>query len=79
MDTITSSRELKVVAEFYDADNRTLSLDNPKTNLTATDINGVIDWAKINQPIIGDKAGASLVGASKAQIIEKTVNKLDLA
>ncbi len=77
-DTITSSNQLKVVMEFYDADNRTITLDNPQSTLTAATINDVVNWAKTNQPIIGDKAGASVVGASSAKIVEKTVAKLDL-
>ena len=78
-DTVTSSSAVKVVMEFYDSDNRTIAMDNPKDNLGAADINSVVDWFKANQPIIGDKAGASVVGASRAFIEEKTVTKLDLA
>ena len=77
-DTITSSREGKLVVEFYDGDNRTVTIDNPKTNATAAQVNAVVDWMKVNQPIVGDKTGASLTGASSYKIIEKTERKLDL-
>lgn len=77
-DTITSSREGKLVVEFYDGDNRTISIDNPKSDLTATQINNVVNYIKENQPIIGDKTGASVVGASSYKTIEKTERKLDL-
>ena len=78
-DTITSSREGKLVVEFYDSDNRTLTIDNPKTNLTAAQINTFVEQLKTDQPLIGDKTGASIVGASSFNTIEKTETKLDLS
>ena len=78
-DTITSSREGNFVVSFYDGDNRTLKIDNPRADLTATEINAVVEAMKTNQPLIGDKAGASIVGAEKFEILEKTEVKLDLS
>ena len=78
-DTITSSREGKLVVEFYDSDNRTVTFDNPRSNLTANDINTVVEWMKTNQPVIGDKTGASIVGASSYKTVEKTTTKLDIS
>ena len=78
-DTVTSSCEGKLVVEFYDGDNRTLSVPNPKTNLTATQVNAVVNQMVTDQPLIGDKFGASIVGASSFKVIEKTETKLDLA
>ena len=78
-DTITSSREGKFVVKFYDGDDRTVTIDNPKTNLTATQVKAVVDYMIENQPLIGDKAGASITGAGDTfKIIEKTERKLDL-
>ena len=37
-DTIKSSNELKLEAGFYDNDTRTITLENPKSNLTKADI-----------------------------------------
>lgn len=78
-DTITSSREGNLVIEFYDSDNRTIKIDNPRNDLTAADVNAVVEAIKASQPIIGDKAGASVVGASSFEILEKTETKLDLS
>lgn len=78
-DTITSSREGNLVIEFYDSDNRTIKIDNPRNDLTAADVNAVVEAIKASQPIIGDKAGASVVGASSFKILEKTETKLDLS
>ena len=77
-DTITSSSEGKLSVDFYDGDNRTITLDNPKTNATAAEVNALVDWMKVNHPIVGDKTGASLTGASSYKIIEKTEVKFDL-
>lgn len=78
-DTVTSSREGKLLVKFYDGDTRTLTLDNPKSNLTATNVNNLVTFMTTNQPIIGDKAGASVTGAESFKIIEKTDVKLDLS
>ena len=79
-DTVTSSSELKIVMEFYDSDNRTITMDNPIPTLTSAEVNAVVDWMKTNQPIVGDKSNsASLVGASSCKAIDKTVTQLDLS
>lgn len=77
-DTVKSSSELKMVFDFYDGDDRTLTLQNPKSNLTATQIKAVGTLAATSQPIIGDKAGAAVVGIKSAVKKTKTVTKLDL-
>ena len=78
-DTVTSSREGSLVVSFYDSDNRTIKIDNPRNDLTAADINAVVEVMKTTQPIIGDKTGASVVGAESFKILEKTTTQLDLS
>lgn len=78
-DTVSSSREGKLVISFYDGDDRTVTIDNPKSNLTAAQINSFVEQMKTDQPVIGDKTGASIVGAASFKIIEKTETKLDLS
>ena len=78
-DTVTSSTEGKLVVKFYDGDTRTITSEDPKTNLTAAQVNAFVEFLKTNQPIIGDKTGESIVGSEGAfVIIEKTDRKLDL-
>ena len=77
-DIVTSTREGKLVVKFYDGDDRTLTIDNPKTNLTATQVNAFVASIVADKPILGDKAGADPVGANSFKIIEKTDRKLDL-
>ncbi len=78
-DTVISSSTGSLVVEFYDGDNRTLPVDNPRDDLTAAEINAFVETLKINQPIIGDKTGASVVGASKFTITDKVEVKFDLS
>ena len=77
-DTVVSSNEGTLLAEFYDSDDRQIKIDDPRDDLTAADVNAVVDWMKQNQPIIGDKTGASVVGAKSFEIVEKTSIYLDI-
>ena len=78
-DTVVSSNEGTLVVAFYDSDDRSIKLTNPKSDLTASAINTVVEWMKTNQPIIGDKTGASVVGAKSFEIVEKTSTCLDIS
>lgn len=77
-DKVTTTNELKLEAGFYDNDTRTITLDNPKSNLTKADITAVGTLAAATNPIIGDKGGAAFVKFNSAKIYEKTVTNLDL-
>ena len=79
-DTVTSSREGKLIVKFYDGDTRTLTIPDPKDNITATTMNNFVTNVLVaSQPLVGDKTGASIVGAvSPFKIIETTDRKLDL-
>ena len=78
-DTIKSSNELKLVANFYDGDTRTITLDNPKGGLSATDIHSLETVMISTQPIVGDKGGAQFTGFGSAKIFEKTKINVDLS
>jgi len=78
-DTITSSSVGNLLLKFYDGDTRTLPIDDPRSDLTAADVNAFVDVLKNTQPLIGDKAGASITGADKFTIVDKTDVKFDLS
>ena len=78
-DTVTSSSTGNLIVKFYDGDTRTLPIDDPRSDLTATEINAFVDVLKNTQPLIGDKAGASITGADKFTIVDKTDIKFDLS
>lgn len=75
-DTVTSSQELKIVAGFIDGDERTLRFSDPKSTITAADINALN--ASASSVLIGDKYGAPFNMFLDAEIIDKTTTKVDL-
>lgn len=77
-DKITNKSELKLVAGFYDNDTRTITLDNPRNNLTAGEIKTFGNAIRTNQAILGDKGGAAFVGFKSAKVSTKTITQLDL-
>ena len=78
-DTVISSSTGNLIVNFYDGDTRTLPIDDPRDDLTATEINAFVENLKTNQPIIGDKTGASITGAQKFTIVDKVEVKFDLS
>ncbi len=78
-DTVTSSEELAITWGFMDGDTRLNKLPNPRTNLTASDIQILDTWVSTNQPIIGDQTGASTTGILSAVNIYQERRKLDLS
>ena len=78
-DTVTSSRELKLGMKFYDGDTRTLTDDNPRGGLSATDIHDLEAFMISKNILLGDKGGAQFVGFDSAKIYEKTKIQVDLA
>lgn len=77
-DKITTVRELKLVGKFTDNDTRTISIDNPKENLTKEQINAVGALGKSTNVLIGDKTGADFKEFVEAKTITKKTTQLDL-
>ena len=75
-DTVSTSRELKLVAGFVDGDERTISYPNPKSSITSAQIEALN--ASASSVLIGDKYGAPFNMFLDAEIVAKTTTKLDL-
>lgn len=78
-DIVKTKNVLQLVAEFNDSDTRTINLDNPKANVTASQINAVGTYAKENNVIVGDKEGASFERFNSAKIITGQTTYFDLS
>lgn len=65
---VTQYNKLKLLAGFIDEDDRTLSIDNPKPNLTAAQINQVGTLAL--NVLIGDKHAAKFTRFKEASYVE---------
>ena len=76
-DKTTTSYELKLVAGFVDGDERTISYPNPKSTITAAQIEALN--ASASSVLIGDKYGAPFNMFLDAELVSKTTTKLDLS
>lgn len=77
-DTISYGKELKVETLFIDGDTRTLSVKNPKANISQSDITTLNAWMKTNNILVGDKYGGRFGKITQASTVDKTTVTLDL-
>ena len=77
-DIIKTKKVLQNVFEFTDGDTRTLNIDNPIDSLTSAQVQEWADYAKTNNILIGDKAGAALDNIKSSVVIDKEQTILDL-
>lgn len=72
--TIQNYARLKLLAGFSDEDDRTITVDNPKDNLTETQIRNLESSAA--KVIIGDKYGADFSRFKSAAYVRGTTTKI---
>ena len=77
-DIYEQSYILKIKLGFADGDTRTINLDNPRNDLTASEIYEVSQFIKTNNLLLGDKYGADSAGILTADKISSTKTTLDL-
>ena len=78
-DKTTTTTTLNIVAGFEDGDDRTILVDNPNTAINLGDaVHNLGEYAKTNQVILGDKAGAAFSDFKSAKLVTKTKTVLDL-
>lgn len=74
-DVIKSSNQLKLLAAFVDEDDRTISIDDPKPNLSWNDISIVENNAA--NVLIGDKYQAAFSRFKEAKYVETYITEVD--
>ena len=77
-DIYKQSYILKIKLGFADGDTRTINLDNPRNDLTATEIYEVSQFIKTNNLLLGDKYGADSAGILTADIVQTAKTTLDI-
>ena len=77
-DIYKQSYILKIKLGFADGDTRTINLDNPRNDLTASEINELSNFIKNNNLLLGDKYGADSAGILTADIVQSAKTILDL-
>ena len=75
-DVIKSNKQLKILAGFADEDDRTITIDNPKNNLTWNEIES-LESASANV-LIGDKYAAKFSRFKEAYYLETKTTEVDL-
>lgn len=79
-DTVQTSSALNIELGFVDGDTRTLSINDPKTNINLGAAAASIgSFVKDNNILIGDKAGAASSGIKGAKLVTNKTTKLDLS
>ena len=77
-DIYKQSYILKIKLGFADGDTRTINLDNPRNDLTASEIYEVSQFIKTNNLLLGDKYGADSAGILTADIVQTAKTTLDI-
>lgn len=77
-DTIKSASELLIECAFRDGDTRTITLNNPRNDLSDSDIENLEEFISGNLVIIGDREGAEFWKVKRAFIRNTTTTYLDL-
>ncbi len=71
---ITTTQTLRMVFKNESGSNFTISLDNPRDNITATEIEAVMDL--IISKNVFQTGGGALVSKQDVQIVDRTTNDL---
>lgn len=72
---VTSTTELKIDTYYVDGDSRLLTLKNPKTNISQSEIASINNMIQANNLLIGDKTGATFGKITTVtRVTKQTVN-----
>jgi len=77
-DTTKIENHLIIEVGFIDGDTRTITLKNPKSNLTATDIENLDSFMLTNNILIGDRDAADFKKIRQAKTRSAVITHLDL-
>lgn len=75
----SESINLKIDALFMDGDTRTITLKNPKSTISATDIADLNTFMFEKNAIIGDKESSSFAKITKATRVTTTTQTIGTA
>ncbi len=78
-DVQTNTQTLKVENLFVDGDTRTITLKNPKPNITASEILTLQTFMQANNVIIGDKYGGTFGRIESVTRVNEQRTKIDLS
>ena len=76
-DTSTNEATLKIENYFVDGDTRTISLKNPKSNISTSEIAELETFMRTNNIIVGDKMAGTFGKIEKVTRINTAKTYLD--
>lgn len=74
-DTVKQTNSIKLLAGFADEDDRTITVNNPRSGITVSDIRTLETLA--TPVLIGDKYGAAFTRFKSATYVSKAETTLD--
>ena len=77
-DTTKTTSVLNIECSFLDGDTRTITLKNPRTGISSSDIASLETFIQENNLVIGDRANSDFRKIKKAFIRHMTTTNLDL-
>ena len=77
-DKVKTSNELVIECKFIDGDTRTITLRNPRNNISASDIEDLESFMQENNIIIGDRDSSDFSKIKNAVKRVTTTTYLDL-
>lgn len=78
-DTQSTTDELQLLLLFVDGDTRTLSLSNPRSDITTAEITALSNTIKNGNILLGDKYGSDFLRIQTATLRKVTKTELDLS
>ena len=77
-DIVKTASLLNIECVFLDGDTRTITMKNPRSNISSSDIENLETFMQENQIIIGDRDSSDFRKIKKAVKRETTTTYLDL-
>lgn len=78
-DTTTTTESLKIENLFVDGDTRTITLKNPKSNITTSEIMNLQNFMQANNVIIGDSHAGTFGRIESVKRVTETRTAIDLS
>lgn len=78
-DVIKTAYNLVIETAFVDGDTRTLTIKNPRSNISQSDIADLNSYMQENNMIIGDKDGSTFGRIKKVTRRSSTTTYLDIS
>lgn len=78
-DTQTNTESLKIEGLFVDGDTRTITLKNPKQNITTSEITQLQNFMQANNIIIGDRYAGTFGRIESVTRVTEQRTVLDLS